>query len=74
MNPNKPPDDRQRFGAISETHPTLISTKVVLMKWSLDPSHLSAVIWGKGFVHTSMGWVCENCKKWQESKKVTQMP
>jgi hypothetical protein len=38
MNPNKPPDDWQRFGAISETNPTLISTKVVvLMKWSLDP-------------------------------------
>jgi hypothetical protein len=25
------------FGAISETHPTLNSTKVVLMKWTLDP-------------------------------------
>jgi hypothetical protein len=63
MSPNKPPDDQQRFGAISETHPALISTKVVMMKWSLDPQHFSGVIWGKGFVHTSMEWVCENCKK-----------
>jgi len=37
MNPNKPPNDRWRFCAISETHPTLNSTKVVLMKWTLDP-------------------------------------
>jgi hypothetical protein len=34
MSPNKPCDDQQRFGAISETHPALISTKVVMMKWS----------------------------------------
>jgi hypothetical protein len=37
MDPNKPPDDQQWFGAIFETRPTLISTKVVLMKWTLDP-------------------------------------
>jgi hypothetical protein len=37
MNPNKPPNDQRMSGGISETHPTLISTKVVLMKWTLDP-------------------------------------